>query len=167
MFETSIRRIAHQEESQSFAVLTCRTEVPSDGSFVPTHQSASLLAPNRVMCPEQDGKNAKAPQMDTALEKNIESVVIIDQHTLDGTLILKVMQEILYLKSGKFKYKRIYKLLAQSALQLQDDEWGMSVISCKFENDPETYYCVGTAFVHLEDKEPSKGNIRILKFSDG
>ncbi|RDD41784.1 DNA damage-binding protein 1 [Trichoplax sp. H2] len=130
-----------QEESQSFGIITCRTEVPSedDKNFVPTHQSASLLVSNRTMCPEQSDNSSSTFDSDTLSEKNIDSVLIIDQHSLD----------------------------AQCALQLQDCEWGMSLISCMFENDPEAYYCVGTAFVNLEDKEPTKGNIRILKYFEG
>ena len=121
------------------------------------------------MCPEQDEKMAVATQVDPYLEKNIDSVVIIDQHTLDGRLMLVANYEwdVVLENIMKFEYKWFCNPLAQSALQLQDCEWGMSLISCKFENDQETYYCVGTAFVNLEDKEPSKGNIRILKFSDG
>ena len=48
-------------------------------------------------------------------------------------------------------------------------EYGCSILSCSFSDDPNVYYCVGTAYVIPEENEPTKvryHQIQLPLFSD-
>lgn len=40
--------------------------------------------------------------------------------------------------------------------QLDTYETGCSIITCSFADDPNVYFCVGTAYALPEENEPSK-----------
>ncbi|KAE8668377.1 DNA damage-binding protein 1 [Hibiscus syriacus] len=46
-------------------------------------------------------------------------------------------------------------------------EYGCSILSCSFSDDPNVYYCVGTAYVLPEENEPTKGRILVFIVEDG
>ncbi|KXJ10807.1 DNA damage-binding protein 1a [Exaiptasia diaphana] len=51
--------------------------------------------------------------------------------------------------------------------QLQDCEWALSLMSCTLSDDPNTYYCVGTAYVFPEENEPKLGRLLLFQINDG
>ncbi|CAM6089835.1 unnamed protein product [Calypogeia fissa] len=51
--------------------------------------------------------------------------------------------------------------------QLDTYETGCSIITCSFADDPNVYFCVGTAYALPEENEPSKGRILIFIVEDG
>jgi len=47
------------------------------------------------------------------------------------------------------------------------NEYAMSIISCKLGDDPTPYYVVGTAMVVPDESEPKQGRIVIFQYADG
>ena len=47
------------------------------------------------------------------------------------------------------------------------NECATSLISAKLGEDPNTYYVVGTAFVHPEEAEPKQGRIILFHYHEG
>ena len=47
------------------------------------------------------------------------------------------------------------------------NECATSLISARLGEDPNTYYIVGTAFVHPEEAEPKQGRIIIFHYNEG
>ncbi|KAG6419373.1 hypothetical protein SASPL_121593 [Salvia splendens] len=54
-----------------------------------------------------------------------------------------------------------------STYPLDQFECGCSVLSCSFSDDPNVYYCVGTAYVMPEENEPTKGRVLVFTVEDG
>lgn len=54
-----------------------------------------------------------------------------------------------------------------STYPLDTFEYGCSILSCSFSDDPNVYYCVGTAYVLPEENEPTKGRILVFIVEDG
>ncbi|XVE94238.1 hypothetical protein REPUB_Repub01dG0264300 [Reevesia pubescens] len=54
-----------------------------------------------------------------------------------------------------------------STYLLDTFEYGCSILSCSFSDDPNVYYCVGTAYVLPEENEPTKGRILVFVVEDG
>ena len=85
------RRIAYQESTQSFAVISRRTELQDSatGKSFPTHLSASLTASNITYCSAQgpDAVMATSSKINDGIpleEVELFSVLIVDQHTFEG-----------------------------------------------------------------------------------
>ncbi|KAL9642809.1 hypothetical protein ABK040_009884 [Willaertia magna] len=55
----------------------------------------------------------------------------------------------------------------KSEIRLEPNEIGQSIVSCKFEDDYNDYYIVGTAITEPEEDEPSKGRLIVLQVQDG
>ncbi|OMO75054.1 hypothetical protein CCACVL1_16354, partial [Corchorus capsularis] len=54
-----------------------------------------------------------------------------------------------------------------STYPLDTFEYGCSILSCSFQDDPNVYYCVGTAYVLPEENEPTKGRILVFIVEEG
>ncbi|TKY60195.1 DNA damage-binding protein 1a [Spatholobus suberectus] len=54
-----------------------------------------------------------------------------------------------------------------STYSLDTYEYGCFIICCSFSDDNNVYYCVGTAYVLLEENEPTKGRILVFTVEDG
>ncbi|XP_056168416.1 DNA damage-binding protein 1a-like [Syzygium oleosum] len=54
-----------------------------------------------------------------------------------------------------------------STYPLDTFEHGCSILSCSFSDDGNVYYCVGTAYMLLEEKDPTKGRILVFIVEDG
>ncbi|KAI8494230.1 DNA damage-binding protein 1 [Branchiostoma belcheri] len=139
----SPRRIAYQETSQTFGVLSTRTEVEdaSGGSGTqPVRPSASTTALSTSVSPSKNALRS-SNDSDGAFGEEIEihSLLVVDQHTF----------EILH------------------AHQLLKDEFALSMVSCKLGDDPNTYFIVGTAMVYPEESEPKSGRIIVFQYTDG
>lgn len=53
------------------------------------------------------------------------------------------------------------------AHQFLQNEYALSLVSCKLGKDPNTYFIVGTAMVYPEEAEPKQGRIVVFHYSDG
>ncbi|XP_072033765.1 DNA damage-binding protein 1-like [Amphiura filiformis] len=138
----SPHRISYQEASQTFGVITTRTEI-KDGSgttsTVPNRQSASTSALNSTSSSTRVEQSSSSEGASFGDEVEIHSLLIIDQHTFE------------VLHSHHF----------------MPFEYATSILSCKLGTDPNTYYIVGTAMVYPEEAEPKTGRIIVFHYSDG
>ncbi|XP_049877553.1 DNA damage-binding protein 1 [Pectinophora gossypiella] len=137
------RRIAYQEASQTFGVITMRVEALESlaGAAGPAgaaaaRASASTLAPASSASSAAQAQPKHAPAM-TDLE--VHNLLLIDQHTF----------EVLH------------------AHQLMTSEFAMSLVSCRLGDDPNHYYAVGTAILNPEESEPKQGRILLFHWSEG
>ena len=58
-------------------------------------------------------------------------------------------------------------LLVLHAHQFLQNEYALSLVSCKLGKDPNTYFIVGTAMVYPEEAEPKQGRLVVFQYSDG
>uniref|UniRef100_T1J441 DNA damage-binding protein 1 n=1 Tax=Strigamia maritima TaxID=126957 RepID=T1J441_STRMM len=139
----SPRRIAYQESSQTFGVLSMRFDIQDTNGLSPARQSASTQALNittsssvgSVMKPGTSGLTVE--QYGAELE--VHNLLVIDQHTF----------EVLH------------------AHQLMSNEYTLSLISTRLGDDPTTYFIAGTALVNPDESEPRQGRILLFSYSDG
>lgn len=136
------RRIAYQEATQTFGVISVRIDIQDSQGLVPARPSASTQAQN---ISTSNGSLLKPPGASTipnnaefGLEVEVYNLLIIDQNTFE------VLQ----------------------AVQFMQQEYGMSLMSAKLGNDRNTYFVVGTALVNPEEPEPKTGRIIIFKYAD-
>ena len=66
-----------------------------------------------------------------------------------------------------FFFSFFFFLSVLHAHQLMANECATSLISAKLGEDPNTYYVVGTAFVHPEEAEPKQGRIILFHYHEG
>lgn len=57
--------------------------------------------------------------------------------------------------------------LVLHAHQFLQNEYALSLVSCKLGKDPNTYFIVGTAMVYPDEAEPKQGRIVVFHYSDG
>ncbi|KAL5007237.1 hypothetical protein ScPMuIL_016043 [Solemya velum] len=138
----SPRRIAYQEASQMFGVISMRMDFQDSNGTTPVRPSASTHAASV----SSSGSTKVVTTGSSAMgehtygdEVEVHSLLIIDQHTF----------EVLH------------------AHQLMANEFATSLISAKLGDDSNTYFIVGTALVHPEEAEPKQGRIIIFHFSEG
>ncbi|CAF4797486.1 unnamed protein product [Pieris macdunnoughi] len=143
----SPRRIAYQEATKSFGIITMRVDKVewssgSGSTAVSVRGSASTSAANSSGAPLAHPKHAPLTQpkhMPTAVDVEIYNLLILDHHTF----------EVLH------------------AHQLMASEFALSLLSCKLGDDPTHYYAVGTAMLNPEESEPKQGRIILFQWSDG
>lgn len=133
------RRIAYQEASQTFGVITMRVDklewtLGGGSAAVSVRASASTAAASSSGAPLAAPKHAP-----NALDLEVHNLLILDHHTF----------EVLH------------------AHQLMTSEYAMSLVSCKLGDDPHHYYAVGTAFLSPEESEPKSGRILLFHWSEG
>ncbi|XP_055682450.1 DNA damage-binding protein 1 [Lutzomyia longipalpis] len=138
------RRIAYQEASQTFGVITLRMDIQDSSGLIPSRPSAStqtqnVTSSNNVGSLLKPGAGASGSNAEFGLEVEIHNLLVIDQNTF----------EVLH------------------AHQFTQSEYAMSLMSAKLGNDPNTYYVVGTAIVNAEEPEPKIGRIIIYHYADG
>lgn len=143
----SPRRIAYQEGTQTFGVISARIEIrdPYSGKSVVQRPSVSCTAASITYSSGDANRGVL-----TGTSKDIEggaigdevevsSFLVFDQHTFEVT----------------------------HAHQLLDNEYATALASCQLANDSNTYYCVGTAMVYPEEPEPKEGRIILFQLVDG
>ncbi|CAG9789143.1 unnamed protein product [Diatraea saccharalis] len=133
------RRIAYQEATQTFGVITMRVDklewtASSGPSAVAVRASASSAAASTSGAPPQQPKHAP-----NTLDLELHNLLLLDHHTF----------EVLH------------------AHQLMANEFAMSLISCKLSEDPNHYYAVGTAIVNPEESEPKQGRLLLFHWTEG
>lgn len=126
----SPRRIAYQEGSQTFGVITSRTDIQDATGLIPSRPSASTQTQNVTTSSNitllKPGAGNSNINNEFGHEVEIHNLLIIDQNTF----------EVLH------------------AHQFMQTEYALSLISAKLGDDPNTYFVVGTALVNPEESEP-------------
>lgn len=126
----SPRRIAYQESSQTFGVITFRMDVQDSTGLIPSRPSASTQTQNVTtssnMSLLKPGAGSSAINAEYGHEVEIHNLLVIDQNTF----------EVLH------------------AHQFMQNEYALSLISAKLGDDPNTYFVVGTALVNPDEPEP-------------
>ncbi|ESO97964.1 hypothetical protein LOTGIDRAFT_209160 [Lottia gigantea] len=135
----SPRRIAYQESSQTFGVISMRTDIMDNNEATPSRPSASTHAANVSSSANSKSLRSLASDVSYGDEIEVHSLLIIDQHTF----------EVLH------------------SHQLMNNECATSLISAKLGEDNNYYYIVGTALVHPEEAEPKQGRIIVFQYTDG
>ncbi|KDR10581.1 DNA damage-binding protein 1 isoform X1 [Zootermopsis nevadensis] len=142
----SPRRIAYQESSQTFGVITMRIDIQDSAGLSPVRPSASTQTQSTtsssamgslsMVKPGAMGANTAA---EFGQEVEVHNLLVIDQHTF----------EVLH------------------AHQFMQCEYALSLVSTKLGDDTNTYYIVGTALVNPEESEPKQGRILMFQYQDG
>uniref|UniRef100_A0A9L0SW12 Damage specific DNA binding protein 1 n=1 Tax=Equus caballus TaxID=9796 RepID=A0A9L0SW12_HORSE len=137
----SPRKICYQEVSQCFGVLSSRIEVQdASGGTTALRPSASTQAlSSSVSSSKLFSSSTATHETSFGEEVEVHNLLIIDQHTF----------EVLH------------------AHQFLQNEYALSLVSCKLGKDPNTYFIVGTAMVYPEEAEPKQGRIVVFQYSDG
>ncbi|GBP22857.1 DNA damage-binding protein 1 [Eumeta japonica] len=146
------RRIAYQETTQTFGVLTMRVDkleacentgaggAAGGVALVPARPSASTAcASSSGQAPPGPAAKPAAAPAAPAYEQEMHNLLIIDHHTF----------EVLH------------------AHQLPASEFAMSLVSCRLGDEPHHYYAVGTALLNPEEAEPKQGRILLFQWSEG
>ncbi|KAG8190009.1 hypothetical protein JTE90_000108 [Oedothorax gibbosus] len=140
----SPRRIAYQEETQTFGVITSRVDFHDSSGLTPTRRSASTQAQNITSSTSSNSvfKLAQSGGLnadDCGQEVDVHSLLIIDQHTF----------EVLH------------------SHQFLPNEFAISIISTTLGEDKNAYFVVGTAIVNSDESEPKQGRFVIFLWKDG
>lgn len=136
LFE-SPRRIAYQEKTQCFGVITMRYERITADGLKAAYPCASLQATN---ISKETNSKYRQPTVDSSThgeEIEIGNLIIIDQHTFE----------------------------VHHSHQFAPYEWPCSMVSCVV--NAEAYFVVGTAFVYPEEAEPKQGRLVVFQVSEG
>ncbi|KAK9497804.1 hypothetical protein O3M35_003726 [Rhynocoris fuscipes] len=135
------RRIAYQEHSQTFGVITTRLDVQGLSGLEVQRECASTRA--QMTSNSQHSALAKpvgtSQSVDVGVEVEVHHFLLFDQHTF----------EVLH------------------AHQMLPTEYALSLVSCKLGEDPNAYYVVGTGIVNPEENEPKQGRIIMFQVDDG
>lgn len=126
----SPRRIAYQESSQTFGVITSRTDIHDGSGLTPSRPSASTQTQNITtssnMTLLKPGAGLSNVNNEFGHEVEIYNLLIVDQNTF----------EVLH------------------AHHFMQTEYVLSIISAKLGDDPNTYFIVGTALVNPDETDP-------------
>nr|AVV64025.1 CPSF A subunit region family protein [Anisakis simplex] len=131
----SVSRIAYQPESGTIAVLVQRTEIVDSEGQRHFGQCASKMAMSSSSSHPSMAPTNPAPPTVEPEEVEISSIVVFDANTF----------EILH------------------SHELGKKELAMSIKSCTLGNDPQPYYVVGTAVVHMDETEAKLGRLLIFE----
>uniref|UniRef100_A0A8C1IIK9 DNA damage-binding protein 1 n=1 Tax=Cyprinus carpio TaxID=7962 RepID=A0A8C1IIK9_CYPCA len=137
----SPKRICYQEVSQCFGVLSSRVEMQdASGTTAAVRPSASTQALSSSVSSSKLFPSSTSPH-ETSFGEEVEvhSLLVVDQHTF----------EVLH------------------AHQFLQNEYALSMVSCKLGRDPAVYFIVGTAMVYPEEAEPKQGRIIVFHYTDG
>lgn len=130
------RRIAYQESSQTFGVITIRHDIQESTGLVPSRMSASTHAQNITYSTNVISKPGNSNEI--GQEVDINNLLIIDQNTF----------EVLH------------------AHQFMPSEYIISLMSANLGDDGKSYYVVATALVYHEESEPKVGRIIVFQYAD-
>lgn len=136
----SPRRIAYQESSQTFGVITSRTDIQDGSGLTPSRPSASTQTQNITtssnMTLLKPGAGLSNINNEFGHEVEIFNLLIIDQNTF----------EVLH------------------AHHFMQTEYVLSIISAKLGEDPNTYFVVGTALVNPDETEPKVTQLASIRY---
>eukprot|EP00111_Clytia_hemisphaerica_P011207 TCONS_00032834-protein len=143
----SPRRIAYQEVTQTFGVISARIEIrdPYSGKSVVQRPSASCTASSITYSSGDSNRGVL-----TGTSKDIQGGAIGDEIEVSSFLVLD---------QHTFEVTHAHQLL--------DNEYATALTSCKLGSDTNTYYCVGTALVYPEEPEPKEGRLILFQLVEG
>jgi len=135
------QRIAHQESSGTFGVITQRIDIMDRGGIKPCRESVTTQAMSTSSASTLTGINRSGGgvQVNFGDEVDVYSLIIVDQNT--------------------FEVVHSHSFLTNEA--------ALCIESCKLGDDPTVYFVVGTAMVNPEDSEPKIGRLIIFTWADG
>lgn len=133
--ETPVK-IAHQQSTQTFGLLTTRRDTQDPHGLQPSRPSASTQAHSKSSALMMSTGSAK-PAMGCSDEFDTSSLLIINQHTF----------EVLH------------------AHQFMPTETVVTILSNKLGETDDEYFIVGTAFVIPDEPEPKQGRIVVYKWT--
>ncbi|CAL4129658.1 unnamed protein product [Meganyctiphanes norvegica] len=135
------RRIAYQEETETFGVVTMRVDVQDSSGVRTSHKSASLGVHSTSSAASTSTllKPPVQPPPEPGQEVETHNLLIISQNTF----------EVLHCYS------------------FHPGEYALSICSTRLKDDPTVYYVVGTALVNPEQSESNVGRIILFSFHDG
>merc|ERR1739838_92960 len=135
------RRIAYQEETETFGVISMRVDV-QDSSGVRTGNKSASLGVHSTSSANSTSTLLKPPVQpppEPGQEVETHNLLIISQNT--------------------FEVLHCYSFHA--------GEYALSICSTRLKDDPTVYYVVGTALVNPEQSESNIGRIILFSFHDG
>lgn len=135
----SPRRIAYQENSQTFGVITMRVDTQETTGLTVVRPSASTQATTTSSSHVPVHNKAGHQVSEISQEVEVHNLLIIDQHT--------------------FEVLHSHTLMPQ--------EYALSLISARLGDDPTYYYIVGTGLVVPDETEPKSGRILLYYWGDG
>lgn len=109
-------------------------------------------------------------------EVEVHSLLVVDQHTFEGICWLYYTRThtvtCIVLHMLRLSAMLIVKcyVLCRAVLhahQFLQNEYALSMVSCKLGRDPAVYFIVGTAMVYPEEAEPKQGRIIVFHYTDG
>ncbi|XP_071542214.1 DNA damage-binding protein 1 [Panulirus ornatus] len=135
------RRIAYQEETETFGVITMRVDVMDNSGLRSGGPCASLGAHSTSAASTTSSllKPPVQPPPDPGQEVETHNLLVISQNTF----------EVLHCHS------------------FHPGEYALSICSTRLKDDPAVYYVVGTALVNPEESESKQGRIILFSFAEG
>ena len=135
----SPRRIAYQESTKTFGLITQRHDLQDGETLQPARDSASTTAvsTSTVSASGSISRPTNNTSGDCGQEVDVYNLLILDQHTFEVC----------------------------HALQFLPGEAAMSVISTKLGTD-DTFFVVGTCFINPEEPEPKLGRLIVFQWTD-
>lgn len=132
-------KIAHQQSTRTFGLLTMRKDYQDAHVYRPMRQSASTRAHSKSSALSMVTSSARPPCITNSEASEIEtsSFLIIDQHTF----------EVLH------------------AHQFMPSESALSILSTHLGEGDDEYFVVGTAFVNNDEPEPKQGRLVVYKWA--
>lgn len=133
----SPRRIAHQEGSKTFGLLTLRLDISDSEGVKPLRDSASTLATcTTSAAPSRAGNSVTGDMLTTEVE--VYNLLILNQDNLGEVL---------------------------HAHQFLPNEAAMSIISTNLGTEDQ-FYVVGTCYINAEEPEPKLGRLLVFQWKD-
>lgn len=138
LFESPVK-IAHQQSSQTFGLLTMRKDNQEAHGLQPLRHSASTQAHSKssALAMSTGASRPTGLACSDLLEIDTSNFLIINQHTF----------EVLH------------------AHQFMPTEQAVSILSTRLGETDEEYFVVGTAFVNLDEPEPKQGRLIVYKWT--
>lgn len=109
-------------------------------------------------------------------EVEVHSLLVVDQHTFEGICWLYNTRTHTHSHTHYFAYDTSLCIVNGEVFsfpavlhghQFLQNEYALSMVSCKLGRDPAVYFIVGTAMVYPEEAEPKQGRIIVFHYTDG
>ncbi len=170
------RRIAYQEETQTFGVITMRQDVHGKDGPAPVRPSASTVCAS-ISSSSSVGALGQRPGSGTAAGTGASSAGAPGRSKGGGAAGSagegsgtwsnapwdnqqeQDVHSLLIIDQHTFEVLHSHQLMHQ--------EFGLSLLSCKLGDDPNPYFVVGTGVVNPEECESKAGRILLFQWKDG
>jgi len=134
-------RIAYQEETSTFGVITRRVDVTDKGGVKPVRESVSTQCVSTSTATTLTGiaRSGSGTPLQFGEEVEVYNLLIIDQNTF----------EVIHVHT------------------FHQNEYVQCITSCQLGDDKSVYYVVGTGLVFPDESEPKIGRLIIFSWADG